>query len=409
VTDLTERIKEEYRSTIGVGEFQLPRFLEKPIHIGDALVRKLDEQRKWIDDFFKTVATLGKMALQEEDAELVNLLFSQPVEGMTKEYHRSLPDSCWTIPIVYRTDQSVSGKIYEIQAPGSGWGDIPLLVNVFQRLGHTIPEPHCNFANAYADTIVAATGKSEPSVYHMIDASSAPASMRYLLAVTANRLRYWGISSNITLDRVDYITAHSAAALTTSNYFRTYMARVSTGETVFGIPPNLIFDQKAIYLLPFHRLTRLHFSDEIRDLFPFTTLIEHNGFYDKGGSFVSIGEFVKRPRRDRLYYLKYGGPDLCRNWGSRAVHRLDGNDCEKRLNDANALSQHGEIWLMQEDVSKENIQNAAYSIREIDAGGVYIKLSAFNGIRGQLGIRMMVRSHFKVHGQADTQMGVCVN
>lgn len=406
MSKLLDFIHKEYERTIGIGDFQLPMFLDAPVHIGENLVKTLDNQCKTIDDFFKVVSSLGRTALIKNDVELEKILFSEPVTGMTKEYHKALPDFCWDRPILYRTDQSVSGKIYEIQAPGSGWGDIPLLTKAYRYLGHTFPDCYCNFAEAYTENIKIATGREVPKVYHMNDASSAPAGMRYFFAITSDKLKYWGIHNGVIMDKVDYVTAHSAAALTTSNYFNKYMEQAQKGNLVFGIAPNLIYDQKAIYLLPFYRLTRDMFSDEMRKLFPFTTIIENDGFYDNNDQFISLKEFSKKHKNERLYYLKYGGPELCKNWGSRAVFRLNGSDCEKRLSEVNELSKKGEIWLLQEDVSKENMQEASDEIKAISE---YVKLSAFNGINGQLGIRIMVRQHFKVHGQSDTKVGIAIS
>jgi len=403
---LEKLILEEYKRTIGLGDFQLPLLFDTPVHIGKNLIKKLDEQRQYIDMFFKIIVGIGKKALHNEEEILVKLLFSESIAGMTKEYHMNLPDCCWTIPILYRTDQSVSGKIYEIQSPGSGWGDIPLLVYIFKQAGYIISDSYCKFADRYIENIITITGKNEPNIYHMTDAASAPVGMKYLLAITSEKLKYWGINKNVIMDKVDYVTAHSAAALITSNYFNEYLKLAVEGKVIFGIPPNLIFDQKSIYLLPFYRLTSDLFSDEIRTLFPFTTLIENDGFFDKNGKFISIKEFANRSKKQRLYYLKYGGPNLCKNWGSRGVHRLDGSDCEKRLNEANNLSKNGEVWLLQEDVSKEDINETSDEIRAI---GEHIKLSAFNGICGQLGIRIMARSHFKVHGQSDTKIGLAID
>jgi len=404
--ELKELIIDEYKKAIGIGDFQLPLFFDAPIRIGESLVKKIIEQHHHINSFFKIIASIGKNVLHNREETILKLLFSESVSGMSIEYHVNLPDCCWTTPILYRTDQSVSGKIYEIQPPGSGWGDIPLLTNVFKKLNNCLPDSYCHFVDKYVENIVTVTGKNNPTVYHMIDAASAPAGMRYLLAITSNKLKYWGVSNDVIMDKVNYVTAHSAAALTTSNYFDEYLKRAIEGKLIFGIPPNLIFDQKAIYLLPFYRLTRDLFSDEIRALFPFTTLIENGGFFDKEGEFITFGNFKKIHRKKPYYFLKYGGPNLCKNWGSRGVYRLDGSDYEKRLNEANELSKNGEIWLLQEDVSKENINEASEEIRAI---GEHVKLSAFNGICGQLGIRIMARPHFKVHGQPDTKIGIAIN
>ena len=240
----------------------------------------------------------------------------------------------------------------------------------------------------------------------MLDASSAPAAMKYLLTQTRPMLKYWGLDKDVSMYNVDYVVAHSAASLVTSNYYNRYMALAREGKTVFGIPPNLLFDQKVIYLLPFYRETARFFSDEIRSILPFTTFIEGDGFFDENGQFVKIEDFVRRKKSERRYILKYGGTDLSRNWGSRSVYRLSGSDRSKLLTEANRLAKEGEIWLIQEDISRQSISNISNNIRQIIDKGFYVKLSAFYGIDRVLGIKVMARKHFKVHGQIDAYAGL---
>jgi len=404
---MEEYILEELLKNIGVGDFQLPMFFDKPIHIGDETHKAVRKQGQLINIFFDSVVSLARESLNNNVSEINDILFSESISGMDLAFHRSLPDCCWSKPIFCRTDQSISGQIFEIQSPGSGWGDIPLYAKSLHRLGYSLPDFVSDYCNNYAQNIISVTENKESKVYHMLDAASAPVGMRYLFTQTRPMLKYWGLDKDVSMHDVDYVTAHSAASLVTSNYFDKYLSCARNGKLIFGIAPNLLFDQKAIYLLPFYRKTAHYFSDEIRRLFPFTTCIEGEGFYDLDGSFVLIKDFEKRPKSNRRYFLKYGGPDLSRNWGSRSVFRLSGSDCSRLLLKAKRLSDKGEIWLIQEDLSHDNAASISKDIKSIIHKGYHIKLSAFHGMNRLLGIKIMARKHFKVHGQSSTYAGLC--
>jgi len=62
------------------------------------------------------------------------------------------------------------------------------------------------------------------------------------------------------------------------------------------------------YLLPFYRETACFFSDEIRSIFPFTTYIEGDGFFDENGKFLNR---IKLPKGLDLNFLN---SDLFYGW-----------------------------------------------------------------------------------------------
>ena len=405
-------VLEELTNTIGEGNYHIPLYLDSPIQIGAAMYDQFERERKLISAFYDILVSIARTALDNGDETVNNILFSEPVVGMTQDFHRRLPDVCWKKPVFLRTDQSISGKIYELQAPGSGWGDITLIAKALKRNGCEIPDSALNFTDTYSQNIIEVTQKEQPRVFHMLDAASEPPGLRYLFSQTRPKLLYWGIDKDVYMHKVDYVTAHSAAALVTSNYFSIYMDMAKAGEVVFGISPNLLFDQKAMYVLPFYRGTCNLFSDEIRTIFPFTSFIENGGFYDETGNFVSVDDLARREKRKRRYFLKYGGTDLTRNWGSREVYRLDtfGQDeCRAKLQEVSQLSQRGEIWLIQEDASR-NVTSMPNDLQSITSNKnkKHVKLSVFYGSNAALGVKVMARKHFKVHGQKDTYVGIGV-
>lgn len=400
-------IIEELNKKIGIGSFLRPKYFDHPINI-KAQISQMRLKQDLLKIFLKTVTHIGKQAIINDDSQIINILYSEHPVGMDVNYHKNLPDACWDIPIIYRTDESLSGKIYELQPPGSGWGDLHLYCTCYNKLGFNMPQYLLDFANIYYKNISKATNKECPKVFYMTDAASVPCSIRYLMAIT-DKIQYWGINEAVSMSDVDCLISHSVTSTVSSNYFKDYIEKNREGKMIFAISPNIIFDEKVIYLLPFYRKTKHLFGKEIRELFPFTTIIENNGFFDEEDNFVKIEEFSKKKPSERKYFLKYGGPDTNRNWGSRSVYRLSGNDCYKLLERASALSKKGEIWLIQKDVSTEVTGSISDDIDDLLYNKkLHIKLSAYYGSDEFMGAKIMGRRHFKVHGQEDTYVGLGV-
>ena len=405
-----ELLNRELISKIGIGNDRHPMFCASPILLGEKVFNGLLTQQTLINQFYNIVGQIGKLAIKGEMEGIVKtILFSEVVAGMDIAYHRELDDFAWEPPLFYRTDQSVDGKIFEIQAPGSGWGDLPLIKKILNDLGVIDNLSALDFEQKYISAYRKLTDKQYPHVGYFLDASSNPISMRYLLAVTHNEIGYWEMDANVLMDDLDCVVAHSASALTTLNYFQKYYEKATHKELRFILPPNLLFDQKSIYLLPFLEETKHFFTDEIRQIFPYTTYICDDKFRLENGEYISIDNFIALPSSQRRYYLKYGGPDTNKNWGSKSIYRLNRSDCQILLNMARELSTKGEIWLIQKDITSLSDRTSLdYSadLNNIIADGNHIKLSAFYTPFDYLGCKVMFRKHFKVHGQNDTYTGL---
>lgn len=402
------RVIREVENVLGKHPARLPRFADYPVLLSEEVKRTLGEQSRIIESFLNKVAFIAKGALLSGDQKLLDLLFSETIAGMDTEFHESLPDTCWDAPVLYRTDQSADGRVYEIQAPGSGWGDVPLLHKVYAQDSLVPSGGDLEFYSAYTAAIKGVTASSFPRVFHMLDAASAPDSIRYLCAETARDLRYWGLSDEVSMFNVDFVISHSAASLVASNAYLRYMQLALSGRRIFSTPPNLLFDQKVIYLLPFYRRTRHIFLDEERAIFPYTALIEDDGFYSISDQFVPLSSWKNWARKNSTrWYLKYGGPSLEKNWGGRAVFRLGGNDTNRLLQRAVEGTRRGEIWILQED--SELLKRHASDFHFISQGIAlpeHMKISGFYASGRLIGVKIMLREHFKVHGQADTVISI---
>lgn len=406
-------ISNELIAAIGTGYQRRPLFCDSLIDIGKKTIDRLIAQNELIQSFYSAVSEIGRLVLSNQlENALKSMLFSEQIMGMGLEYHSNLPEFGWNPPLLYRTDQSINGKIFEIQAPGSGWGDIPLIFRILSNLKGTdnlYEKYRQEYIAKYVKTIQQITNQKSPKVGHFLDASSNPASMRYLLSITSNHIKYWGMDEKTSMHDLDCVISHSAISILSLNFCEEYFRKASNKELSFVLPPNLLFDQKIIYALPFLKSTKSFFSDQVRNMFPYTTYIDNNGFLLEDNTFITIEDFVQLPESQRHYYLKYAGPNTNFNWGSRSVYRLNKKSSFEALRKAGELSQRGQIWIIQSDVTTDSdICSIDYSrdINEIIRAKNHVKLSAFYSPFDYFGCKVMFRNHYKVHGTSDTYVGV---
>ena len=184
----------ELKNKIGVGKFNLPIFIDKPIYLGENTKSILKKQKVLIRKFLSIVSNIAKNSLKDNSKnEIRKILFSESVLGMDTAYYKSLDDFCWNIPVMFRTDQSIDGKIFEIQSPGSGWGDIPLIYTSLSEKYPEFIEKTRKYVEEYTNFIKKITSSDNPRVAHFEDASSNPTSIKYLKAITSNDIKYWEI------------------------------------------------------------------------------------------------------------------------------------------------------------------------------------------------------------------------
>ena len=183
------------------------------------------------------------------------------------------------------------------------------------------------------------------------------------------------------------------------------MRRCERGEVFFDLSPSVLFDCKLILSWPFCEATRDEYSDEVRALFPYTQVIEPDGFELASGEHVTIEELCSLPRSERQYYVKYAGSDVALNWGSKAVFRADRLSREQRRDLVETIVRdrdRGRYWIVQESVRFEEPVSAFSRDGGVIDGRAYTKWSGFYGPDGLMGIVVMQRRAQKVHGGGDT-------
>ena len=374
----------------------------KPYRVSSAVRRQYDSRLLLIRSFQKTAVDLFRAALNNDvHPTILHWLINETPQSLGLEYHRRLEDRHYSLPVFFRTDETQPGKIVEVQCPGSLWGELQLTFECLKEMGYRIEDlsPAAQFTTQLTDFL-----KEPAIVHHLIDNASAPAGMRYFIEKTRPGIKYWGIDRDIKVGQCNFIRSHSVFSLWAENEFLLRMSKVGSGVT-YDLPPHILFDMKAMLALPFWSLTRQAFSDDIREIFLFTTPLLPSGVELPDGGCLSIEEFSRLPRSQRDYYLKYAGADISLNWGSKAVYRLSNmssDACLDFLRQCLSGYEKGRIWLLQ----KEDAQDDQITYLDRDGAPhtdrLRAKFSGFYGPAGCIGVIAQHRRHNKVHGQADT-------
>ncbi len=380
----------------------------KPYVVPSASQRLYESRLPLIRSFQQTAIDVFKAALRNElYPSVLHWLINETPESFGIRYHRQLEDRHFSLPVFFRTDEAKPGRLIEMSCPGTLWGELQLVFEHAARLGYCAGEesPADRFA-----TQLAAFLNAVPIVHQYVDGATSPAGTRFFMERTRPAVRYWGIDHGLRPGDCNFIRNPLFLSICTEDEFSRRMAKVGQGVT-YDLPPNILFDQKASLVLPFWSLTREAFSDDIRDLFPFTTPLLPAGIELPDGSRVTIESFSRRSRSQRAYYLKYAGSDGAMNHGSRAVYRLSNlssDACLSFLRECLSRYDSGHVWLLQQEETQDD--EIVYQTRDgaVHTESLRSKFSGFYGPGGCLGVLAMHGRHYKVHGQADTVVSYVV-
>lgn len=354
-----------------------------------------------IHEFQDTCISIFRRALKDDDQELLHWLINETPQSFTVDYHKHLDDRHFVKPVFFRTDEMLTGKIAEIQCPGSLWGELELMHNFYKNEGYTVPV--FSPADVFSEQLIDFLGQ-QPVIQYLIDNASAPAGVRYFIQQTRPKLLYWGIDKDIRVLDCNFIRTHSFYGLCGENYFLTRLEE-NPQSFKYDFPPYVLFDQKATLVLPFWKKTRNFFSDRVRNLIIYSTPVLNENITLENGDKVSLETFSKFPQSQRRYYLKYAGSDVSLNWGSKAVHRLSNYgsfQCLKLLQKCLFEHKKGKIWLLQKEHKEKKEKSYWDRDGQLSKDNFNCKYSSFYGPLGLIGIVGSYRKHYKVHGQSET-------
>ncbi|HEX9013913.1 MAG TPA: hypothetical protein VF813_10365 [Anaerolineaceae bacterium] len=313
-------------------------------------------------------------------------------------YHRSLEERHFTLPVFFRTDEVKPGRIVEINCPAALWGELQLTFEFAAQQGYCSGQ--ASPADQYAGQLIDFL-QAPPVVHQFLDKASSPAASRFFIERSRPRVKYWGIDRGIRAADCNFIRHQTFIGLWTDDFLHERLSRAGRG-LVFDAPPHVLFDQKAPLVLPYWSRTRQYFSDEIRDLFPFTTPLLPEGIELPDGTRISIDEFCRWSRSRRAYYLKLAGFNPQLNWGSKAVYRLSNlsaGACRDLLRQCLEGFERGQIWLLQEEETQDD--EIEYLARDgtIHQQTMRAMFGGFYGPGGCLGVIAQHGEHYKVHGR----------
>jgi hypothetical protein len=118
---------------------------------------------------------------------------------------------------------------------------------------------------------------------------------------------------------------------------------------------------------------------------------------------------MELPRNRRDYYIKYAGSDLALNWGSKGVFfggslsKTKGREVFDMIRQDFASRRY---WILQKGCSVTGEAEFINRDNELESADVHSKFSGFYGPTGLLGILVMQRPFYKVHGSDDTIVSI---
>jgi hypothetical protein len=383
----------------GLGFTQL--VATRPYSLDVAALDGIKKRHATLNEFFDCATDVLEAALAGDlPDDILSLLLNETPESVGADFHRRILARRRSRPQFYRTDEVGTGRIVEIQCPGSLWGDCEALAALAAHRGEHAP----SLAEAFTTQLTELLGP-EVRVHHLLDNASAPHTMRYFLERTRPTVRYFGIDPGVTQMDCGFVRSHSFFGQVGENFFRPRLQRYLDGELLFDLPPLIIFDEKITLALPFMDATRQSFSDDVRNALIFSTPVTPTGFSTPDGDWLTLEQFASGKRDERRWFLKYAGSDVSINWGSRAVYTLDNvgqSACLQKLQEAALRGRNGQVWIVQPQEQNDDVVEFIEPNGASPTATLTAKHSTFYGPGGYLGTLVQHRRFYKVHGQNDT-------
>ncbi|MFJ5220911.1 hypothetical protein ACIP98_40405 [Streptomyces sp. NPDC088354] len=360
-----------------------------------------------VDDFFRNCLRVYRAVLDSDLPPVVgSALYGDLPDHHGLGFHRSLGTAAMTVPHSFRTDESLSGKLYEIQVPGSGWGEY-LLQADHQAAFHPGAGPDAAaVAGVYAEALRRTLGTPDPALLYLVDTATSQTGVRYFIERTrAAGVRYYGTDAGVGPDDVRHIRSHSLPGLFHEQHPDRHLARAAREPYLYDPSLNAMFFSKITTALPFWRFTRDLFTDQDRDLFPYTAVLEADGVQLPGGDMVSRRAFADVVRT-RPYVLKYAGSDVYSGSGGSGICLLDDPSCHDLdlLEKAWDRSANHQSWIVQEAI---DACDPAWDEQYPGATGRVPKLSVLCALGSYLGSMVLAGTETIVHAGTSDMLAVC--
>jgi len=409
--DLYQQLDDDINDRLGIdlGFTALIRTTSYPMD--EATVNAFRDRHATIKRFQEITLSIFNASLRgETDPEIAQAVLGDVPAHLGLDYHRQLTERQHRTPTFFRTDEPVTGKLSEIQCPGSGWCLTEEILTLYRNNQNIFGTPvhfRESLAASFAETLRRHLGQS-PVVHHLADNASRPHGARYFMQRTREQgIQYLSYDRDLTPQDCNFVRSHDFITLPHHNFFVERMERCEQGAVSFDLSPSALFDGKIILAWPFWQKTRAFYDDQIRALFPFTNVIQSDGLELPDGKHVTLDGFCEIPRSQRPYFIKYAGTDIAINWGSKTVFlasTLSNTQCRDLMNTIRQDTQRGRRWILQEAFEhRESVRALGRDGTELETP-THSKFSGFYGPSGLMGILVMQKAAHKVHGSSDTIM-----
>jgi len=372
-----------------------------PDNLSSAQWQSLEARYATIKEWQSSTLELFSSSLKGLETPDIAELFLREVPPHLASYHRDIVSSApINTPMFFRTDEAVLGKIVEVQSPGSLWGTYEQLQDYYRAHGFPLG---ADLSEKWARALAAEIGEA-PIIHHFFNLFWASES--YFAQKARRFVRYYGYDKGVRPLDCNFVRGHHYLILVDEALFARRRAAWSAGCLHYDVPPVSIYQQKVQMCLPFWPITRRFYSDAVRELFPHTCLVTPQGMVLEDDEEVTIAQFCALPRRRREYFLKYGGPDMSRNWGAMAVYNLAKLSQRACLDLLERVVGEPGHWIMQRACTQSC--EVDYVQRDLSVARlkVHPKYSCFYGPGGLLGVLNMYETFYKVHGSSETIMTV---
>jgi hypothetical protein len=303
--DLYRQLDDDINTRLGIdlGFTALVRTTSYPMD--EATVNSFRDRYATIKRFQEITLAIFNASLRgEADPEIAQAVLGDVPAQLGRDYHRQLTERQHRTPTFFRTDEPVTGKLSEIQCPGSGWCLAEEILTLYRNNRSTFgPAQHFgeSLASTFAETLRRQIGQS-PVVHHLADNASRPHGARYFMQRPREHgIKYFSYDRDISPQDCNFVRSHDFITLPHHNFFVERMERCEKGTLSFDLSPSALFDGKIILAWPFWQKTRQFYDDQIRAVLPFTNVIQADGLELPGGKRVTLEQFSEIPRAQRNF------------------------------------------------------------------------------------------------------------
>jgi hypothetical protein len=255
-----------------------------------ALAKKYDLIRSWQQTSLRLLAA----SIREEiPRTIASALLDHLPHHFGWGHHARLDWQPVSPPVFFRTDHAADGtrkSSVQARCPECTKSFTPIIrrraSSAPERASHcrrSLPRPCGRIWAVARSFITCSTTLPIPPASASSFTGSAPAPFNF------------GYDKDVRPQDCNFVRAHDFFGLLTENFAAERLRLSANGTCVYDLPPVALFDQKVLLAFPFWDETRGYFSDDIRGLFPYTTVLAPKGVRLETGDWATLEQFSALP------------------------------------------------------------------------------------------------------------------